>query len=150
MPNSGEFPNSSRSTGRRQHSMTIPNSVLVADDDEDIRALVSLILTRAGYRAETVDGGAPALVAAAGPGAPGIYVLDVRMPDISGLDVCRQLKAGSETADRPVLLISAESSSEDIAAGFAAGCDDYLPKPFSARELVQRVGQLLHDGRQTA
>jgi DNA-binding response OmpR family regulator len=130
--------------------MSISDSVLVADDDEDIRALVSTILTRAGYRAETVDGGAPVLAAAAGPSAPRVYVLDVRMPDISGLEVCRQLKAGPETADRPILLISAESSSADIAAGYAAGCDDYLPKPFSARELVQRVGQLLDGSRQTA
>jgi DNA-binding response OmpR family regulator len=130
--------------------MTISSSVLIADDDEDIRALVSLILTRAGYRAEAVDGGAPALAAAAGPEAPLAYVLDVRMPDISGLEVCRQLKADHETAGRPVLLISAESSSADIAAGFAAGCDDYLPKPFSARELVNRVGQLLAQSAQTA
>jgi DNA-binding response OmpR family regulator len=130
--------------------MTLPTSVLIADDDEDIRALVSMILTKAGFRAETVDGGAPVLVAAAGPHAPRIYVLDVRMPDISGLEVCRQLKAATETADRPVLLISAESSTADIAAGFAAGCDDYLPKPFGARELVRRVGQLLDDSPRTA
>jgi DNA-binding response OmpR family regulator len=131
-------------------AMTIPDSVLIADDDEDIRALVSMILTRAGYRAEAVDGGVPVLAAAAQPEAPQIYVLDVRMPDLSGLEVCRQLKADAETADRRVLLISAESSTADIAAGFAAGCDDYLPKPFSARELVQRVGQLLTSSAQTA
>ena len=74
---------------------------------------------------------------------PEVFVLDVRMPDVNGLDVCRQLKAAAHTADRPVLLISAESSPADIAAGFAAGCDDYLPKPFTARELVKRVGQLV-------
>jgi DNA-binding response OmpR family regulator len=130
--------------------MASSSSVLIADDDEDIRVLVSLILTRAGYQAEVVDGGAPALAAAAGPEAPLAYVLDVRMPDISGLEVCRQLKAARGTAGRPVLLISAESSSADIAAGFAAGCDDYLPKPFSARELVHRVGQLLAQSPQTA
>jgi DNA-binding response OmpR family regulator len=72
------------------------------------------------------------------------------MPDISGLDVCRQLKADNETAHRPVLLISAESSTADIAAGFAAGCDDYLPKPFSARDLVNRVSVLLAQAAQTA
>jgi DNA-binding response OmpR family regulator len=122
--------------------MGIASSVLIADDDEDIRALVSTILTKAGFRAETVAGGVPAL-AAAKRDAPHIVVLDVRMPDMSGLEVCRQLKANRETSARPVLLISAESSSEDVAAGYAAGCDDYLPKPFSPRELVHRVDQLL-------
>ena len=65
------------------------------------------------------------------------------MPDISGLDVCRALKAQPNAGASVVLLISAESSSEDVAAGFAAGCDDYLAKPFSPRELVHRVDQLL-------
>jgi DNA-binding response OmpR family regulator len=122
--------------------MGIASSVLIADDDEDIRALVSTILTKAGFRAEAVDGGVSALAAARRDGAQ-IYVLDVRMPDLSGLEVCRQLKASSETAGSPILLISAESSREDVAAGYAAGCDDYLPKPFSPRELVYRVDQLL-------
>jgi DNA-binding response OmpR family regulator len=69
-------------------------------------------------------------------------VLDVRMPDLSGLDVCRALK-GSVDPSASVMLISAESTLDDLAAGYAAGCDDYLPKPFSARELVRRVDQLL-------
>lgn len=115
-------------------------SVMVADDDEDICRLVATILRRAGFHADTYDGGREAL-AAAQDSAPAVYVLDVRMPDMSGLDVCRELKAS--TAAAPVLLISAESSQDDIAAGFAAGCDDYLSKPFSASELVRRVELLL-------
>jgi two-component system response regulator MtrA len=117
--------------------MTLASSVLIADDDPDIRALVSIVLTNAGFRSETVEGGARALAAA----TPQIYILDVRMPDVSGLDVCRHLKANGNTS--PILLISAESSSVDIAAGLAAGADDYLPKPFRGSELVQRVGRLL-------
>ena len=122
--------------------MASASSVLIADDDEDIRALVSTILTKAGFHAEAVDGGVRAL-AAAERETPHVVVLDVRMPDMSGLEVCRQLKSRRETAGSPVLLISAESSTEDVAAGYAAGCDDYLPKPFSPRELVHRVDQLL-------
>ena len=122
--------------------MGVASSVLIADDDEDIRALVSTILIKAGFNAEAVDGGVPAL-AAARREVPQIYVLDVRMPDMNGLEVCRQLRANTVTATSPILLISAESSTEDVAAGFAAGCDDYLPKPFSPRELVHRVDQLL-------
>jgi DNA-binding response OmpR family regulator len=119
----------------------VASSVLIADDDDDICALVAAILTRAGFHTETVDGGRSAR-AAARRGAPQLYVLDVRMPDINGLDLCRELKSNDDTAG-PVLLISAESSKDDVAAGYAAGCDDYLPKPFSSSELVRRVDQLL-------
>ena len=122
--------------------MALTGSVLIADDDADVRALVSVVLTKAGFAAETVDGGVPALAAARRDGAQ-VYVLDVRMPDLSGLEVCRKLKACERTATTPVLLISSNSSSEDVAAGYAAGADDYLPKPFSPRELVHRVGALL-------
>jgi two-component system, OmpR family, phosphate regulon response regulator PhoB len=119
----------------------VASSVLIADDDADICALVATILTRAGFHASTVGGGVPALAAARRERAQ-LYVLDVRMPDMSGLDVCRELKADEATSG-PVLLISAESSRDDVAAGFAAGCDDYLPKPFSSSELIRRVDQLL-------
>lgn len=121
--------------------MGVASSVLIADDDEDIRALVSTVLTKAGFRAEAVGGGCSALAAAERDGAE-VYVLDVRMPDMSGLEVCRRLKASSD-APCLILLISAESSHEDVAAAYAAGCDDYLSKPFSPRELVHRVDQLL-------
>lgn len=125
--------------------MPAASCVLVADDDEDIRALVSTILTGAGFRAEAVGGGVPAL-AAAERDVPNLVVLDVRMPDLSGLEVCRRLKSRSETAGVPVLLISAENAGPDVDAAYAAGCDDYLPKPFSARELVRRVDELLARG----
>jgi DNA-binding response OmpR family regulator len=117
-------------------------SVLVADDDEDIRALVQLALRNAGFSAQTVDCGSKAL-AAARRDRPPVLVLDVRMGDMSGLEVCRQLKAGETTAGSQVLMISANSSTEDVAAGYAAGADDYLPKPFSPRELVHRVALLV-------
>lgn len=117
-------------------------TVLIADDDADIRALVLLALRNAGFDAETVDGGAEAL-AAARRQKHEVLVLDVRMPDMSGLEVCRQIKATDATADSQVLMISANYSNEDVAAGYAAGADDYLPKPFSPRELVQRVESLI-------
>ena len=122
--------------------MCSASSILIADDDEDIRALVSTVLTKAGFHAEAVAGGVPALAAARAQ-QPQVFVLDVRMPDLSGLEVCRQLRAASDTAGAPILLISAESSTADVAAAYEAGCDDYLPKPFSPRELVYRVDQLL-------
>ena len=127
--------------------MTAPRHLLVADDDEDIRELLAVVLGRAGFDVATAADGTQALAAATGITVVDAYVLDVRMPDLSGLDVCRRLKSDPRTASRPVLLISAETAESDIAAAYAAGCDDYLAKPFSARELATRVAALLehHD-----
>ena len=122
--------------------MSDANTILVVDDDEDIRALVAAILAWAGHTTKTAEGGLSAL-ASAQQDAPEVVVLDMRMPDMSGLDVCRTLKADRATAGTRVLLISAESSPADIAAAYAAGCDDYLPKPFSTRDLIRHVDQLL-------
>ncbi len=119
-----------------------PSRVLVADDDADIRALLLLSLRTAGFAVHAAAGGTDALTAAL-RGQYDVLVLDVQMPDLSGLQVCRRLKSGLDRWASPVLLISANCSLEDIAAGQAAGADDYLPKPFSPRELVQRVGQLV-------
>jgi DNA-binding response OmpR family regulator len=116
-------------------------TALVVDDDDDIRALIAAVLARAGYRIGAVDSGAPALVTAhADP--PAVYILDVRMPEMDGHEVCRRLKADPHTS-APVLMLSAEASDRDIAAGYAAGCDDFLPKPFSPRELLNRLDSLL-------
>ena len=121
---------------------TAPNRVLIADDDDDIRRLVELVLQKAGIGADTVGGGIPALEAAR-TSARELVVLDVRMPDLSGLEVCRQLKADEATASGHILLMSSDYSTEDVAAGYAAGADDYLPKPFSPGELIRRVTRLL-------
>jgi DNA-binding response OmpR family regulator len=122
--------------------MTAPHSVLIVDDDDDIRRLVEIVLHKAGIPADSVDGGIPALEAARSS-ARQLVVLDVRMPDMSGLEVCRQLKADGATSASHVLLMSSDYTTEDVAAGFAAGADDYLPKPFSPSELVRRVRRLL-------
>lgn len=116
-------------------------TVLVVDDDDDIRALICAVLTRAGYRCVSVAGGIPALEAARDE-QPALYVLDVRMPDLHGHEVCRRLKA-DERVCAPVLMVSAEAAENDIATGFAAGCDDFMPKPFRARDLLARIDQLM-------
>jgi len=115
-------------------------TVLVVDDDDDIRALICAVLTRAGYRCVSVPGGIPAL-AAARDESPAMYVLDVRMPDMHGHEVCRRIKA-DDRLSAPVLMVSAEAADSDVAAGFAAGCDAFMPKPFRSRELLDRLDQL--------
>lgn len=121
---------------------TTANRVLIADDDDDLRRLVSIVLQKAGIAADSVGGGISALEAARSTTRE-LIVLDVRMPDMSGLEVCRQLKADEATAHGHILLMSSDSTTEDVAAGYAAGADDYLPKPFSPGELVRRVTRLL-------
>lgn len=122
-------------------------TALVIDDDDDIRALICTVLTNAGIHADSVDGGLAALAAAQAE-RPAVYVLDVRMPDLHGHEVCRRLKADNQTS-APVLMVSAEASQADIAAGFRAGCDDFLSKPFRPRELQRRLTELLEAAAQS-
>ena len=121
--------------------MTARPSALIVDDDDDIRALMSVVLAKAGFSPASADCGESALQAAQ-LARPSVYVLDVRMPDINGHDVCRRLKVDERT-NAPVLMVSAESSEQDVAAAFDAGCDAFLPKPFAPRELVRQLEQLL-------
>lgn len=112
--------------------------VLIADDDADIRDLVAFKLTQNGHRVTAVEDGMAALRAVREQPVE-LALLDIRMPGMSGLDVCRALRATSETASLPVIMITARSQEGDIEVGFAAGADDYIIKPFSPRELSSRV-----------
>ncbi|GAA2244489.1 response regulator transcription factor [Streptomyces indiaensis] len=116
--------------------------VLVADDDADIRELVAFKLTQSGHEVTAVEDGLQALQAVRELKVD-IALLDIRMPGISGLDLCRQLRAAPETASLPIILITARSQEGDIEDGFAAGADDYVIKPFSPRELSSRVEAVL-------
>jgi DNA-binding response OmpR family regulator len=116
--------------------------VLVADDEDDIRALVGLAVRRAGCTVATeVADGTQALTAAR-TDPPDLAVLDVSMPGATGLEVCAALRSDPATAAVPVLLLSAGASPDDIARGLAAGADAYLAKPFSLAALVARVREL--------
>lgn len=121
---------------------TLPVRVLVADDEEDIRALVCLAVRRAGAAEVTAVGDGPAALAAARSDLPDLAVLDVSMPGASGLEVCAALRADAATAGIRILLLSAGASLEDVARGLAAGADAYLAKPFSIAGLVHQVHQL--------
>ncbi len=112
--------------------------VVVADDDPDIRALVRYQLAGAGCVVREVPDGEAAL-AAAQAWDPHLVILDVRMPRLSGLQVCRALRTDPRTGHIPVLLLSAAAGTADVAAGFAAGATEYVVKPFRARDLLDRV-----------
>jgi two-component system phosphate regulon response regulator PhoB len=117
-------------------------AILVADDDTDIRDLVSFKLEQAGFDVTAVDNGLAALTAARQE-PPDLVVLDVMMPGMSGIDVCRELRADSSTAGLPIILLTARAQEGDVEVGFGAGANDYIVKPFSPRELVTRVEAVL-------
>jgi DNA-binding response OmpR family regulator len=120
--------------------------VLVADDEDDIRALVAVAVRRAGCTVvgPVPDGETALRLARAEP--PALTVLDVSMPGRTGLEVCTELRADPATAGVRVLLLSAGASAGDVARGLAAGADAYLPKPFSVAGLVDEVRRLTAGG----
>ena len=115
-------------------------SVVVVEDDANIAGLVELYLRDAGFRVSIADRGERALdLIRARP--PSLVVLDVALAgDLDGYDVCRQLRAASEV---PIVMLTARDGEDDRIAGFEAGADDYVVKPFSPRELVVRVQAIL-------
>jgi PleD family two-component response regulator len=116
--------------------------LLFADDSEPMRAMVRDLLSAGGYEVSTVPDGVAALAAVA-EREPDLLLLDIDMPALSGLDVCRTVKSNPFTAHIPVLMLTGQGSVEYKVEGFDAGADDYLPKPFDPRELRARVQALL-------
>ena len=121
-------------------------TVLLAEDDADIRFLVTFKLEQAGHQVTGFENGMKAL-AAARKHPPALAVLDILMPGMSGLEVCRQLRRDPATAAVPVIILTARAEKADIAAGFAAGAADYIIKPFSPRDLAMRVKAVLARGQ---
>ena len=120
--------------------------VLVADDDADIRDLLSFKLEQAGLEVVAAEDGQAAL-GLARERHPTLAVLDVSMPGLSGIDVCRMLRADPSTADMLIIMLTARVQEQDVEGGFSAGADDYVTKPFSPRELVTRIQALLSRAR---
>ncbi len=116
--------------------------VLICDDEPDLAALVELNLKDAGFAVEVAHTGEGALQAAMAK-RPDLVLLDVMLPDLSGAEVCRRLKADPGTALVPVMMLTARGEEPDRVKGFEAGADDYVTKPFSVRELVLRVKAIL-------
>ena len=122
-----------------------PPLVLLAEDDEDVRALAELVLRREGYEVTAVADGQAALEAA-DERTPALAVLDVSMPRMDGVDAARRLRERPETHDVPIILLTARVTEADRARGREAGVDDQLDKPFSPAVLAERVRALL-EGR---
>jgi two-component system, OmpR family, phosphate regulon response regulator PhoB len=112
--------------------------VLIVDDERDLRTLLDFNLKQAGWRTAQAETGAEALARARAL-QPTVIILDLNLPDVSGMDVCRLLRADETTRELPILMLTARGAEEDRVQGLELGADDYLPKPFSIRELVLRV-----------
>ena len=116
--------------------------VLVVDDEKDITALVAYHLEREGFRVIQASDGFQALEMVKRE-RPNLLVLDLMLPQMSGLDVCRRLRKEPDTARLPILMLTAKAEETDKVLGLELGGDDYLTKPFGPRELVARVKALI-------
>ncbi len=117
--------------------------ILVVEDDQNIQALVVRYLENAGFATITADDG-PGGLEMARRHAPGFVILDLNLPGLDGTELCRELR---KTSDVPILMLTARADEVDRIVGFSLGADDYVVKPFSPRELVERVKAILRRAR---
>ena len=120
--------------------------VLVVEDEPDIRHLIAHHLGREGFRCREVATGAEALRAVR-TSIPDLIVLDLMLPEMGGLEVCRRLRGDAGTAAIPIIMLTAKSDEIDRVVGLELGADDYVAKPFSPKELVARVRAVLRRAR---
>src|SRR3989475_3681499 len=119
------------------------NRVLVVDDEDHILELARLYLSREGYQIETVSDGAQAL-ARFGQVKPDLVVLDIMLPNVDGLTICREIRKQSQV---PIIMLTARDEVTDKVGGLELGADDYLTKPFHPQELVARANALVRRAR---
>lgn len=121
---------------------TKPKKILVVDDETDVTDLVAYHLRAKGFSVEAVND-PHASIGIARSFLPDLIILDVMMPDLSGIQICRMIRADSKLKKVPVVFLTARSEESDRVQGFETGGDDYIPKPFSTKELVLRVQTIL-------
>ena len=116
--------------------------ILVVDDEEDLLELIGYNLTKEGYRVICASSGEEAMQKAKAE-LPGLIVLDLLLPTVDGLDVCRALKSDPKTQHIPIVMLTAKGEEIDIVTGLEVGADDYVTKPFSPRVLLARIKAVL-------
>jgi two-component system phosphate regulon response regulator PhoB len=125
-------------------------TILIVDDEKELVEILEYNLKREGYTTRRAYNGTEALRQAARSPVPDLVLLDLMLPDISGTEVCRQIRAAKATANVPVIMLTAKGEEIDRVVGFEVGADDYVVKPFSVRELTLRVKAILRRGKQPA
>ena len=121
--------------------------ILVVDDEEDLLELVRYNLGNYGYRVDCVTSGEDALEKIRST-PPDLILLDLMLPGMDGLDVCRSVKNDSHTSHIPIIMLTAKGEETDIVTGLELGADDYITKPFSPRVLIARIKSVLRRGRE--
>lgn len=119
-----------------------PKTIFIVDDEPDICELVSLHLEKSGFKAKSFLNATDFLQALSSK-QPDLIILDLMLPDIDGLDICKYLKTQRKTAHIPIVMLTARGEEVDKVLGLELGADDYVTKPFSPRELVARVKAVL-------
>jgi two-component system alkaline phosphatase synthesis response regulator PhoP len=117
--------------------------ILIVDDEEDVLELVRYNLDRSGYQTETAASGEEAL-SKARKKSPDLIILDLMLPGIDGLEVCKKLKADVKTEHIPIVMLTAKGDETDIVTGLELGAEDYITKPFSPKVMIARVRRILH------
>ena len=117
-------------------------TVLIVEDEEDILALLHYNLIKAGYNAECASHGEEALNAIAAK-KPDLILLDLMLPGIDGMEICRRLRDDETTSDIPIIMLTARGEEDDVIRGLELGADDYVTKPFSIKVLLARVQTVL-------
>ena len=123
--------------------------VLIVEDDRDIADLVALYLGKSGFTTEVIGSGRDALQAIA-ERSPDLLILDLMLPELDGLEVCRAVRTNERTAALPIIMLTARAEESDRIVGLELGADDYLAKPFSPNELVARARALLRRAQRNA
>ena len=123
--------------------------VLVVEDEPDIRNLIVLHLSREGFRCRTAKSG-PEALREARAATPDLVILDLMLPDLDGLEVCRRLRSDAATATIPIIMLTAKADEVDRVVGLEMGADDYVVKPFSPKELIARIRAVLRRARPAA
>ncbi len=118
-------------------------TVLIVDDEVDLVDILEYSLQKEGFATRRAHTGADGLRQARMPPGPDLIVLDLMLPDISGTEVCRELRGDKDTSQLPIIMLTARDEEIDRVVGFEVGTDDYVTKPFSVRELMLRVRALL-------
>ena len=121
--------------------------ILIVEDELDLATTLEYNLEREGYRTRVANNGDDGLRYAQLAPLPDLILLDLMLPDISGTEICRQLKSAEHTRDIPIIMVTARSEEIDRVVGFEVGADDYVVKPYSIRELLLRVRAVLRRSR---
>lgn len=120
----------------------MPKKILVVDDEPDVTELVSFRLRKEGYEVEVINDPLQ-IMGKATEFKPDLFILDIMMPELDGIKICRMVRADKNLSGAPVVFLTARGSSDDRIKGLECGADDYISKPFDVKELVLRVGLLL-------